>query len=112
MSKKKESNQNNSPWLNSTRGKGLNNSLTNENHWALLKTKGNEYHCKKKDNNQNNFPWLKSIRGRSFGNLPLSFTFTLFHNNNNDDNNLSKPDPQKKMWNLKEKTQKKIHSLK
>jgi hypothetical protein len=30
--KKKESNQNNSPWLNSARGKDLNNSLTNENH--------------------------------------------------------------------------------
>jgi hypothetical protein len=46
--KKNESNQNNFPWLNSTRGEGLNNSLTNENHQALLKTKVNEYHCQKK----------------------------------------------------------------
>jgi hypothetical protein len=42
---------------------------------------------KKKESNQNNSPWFKSARGRSFDNLPLSFTFTLFHNNNN---NLSK----------------------
>jgi hypothetical protein len=78
--------------LNSTRGKGLDNSLTNENHQALLKTKVNEYHCQKKDSNQNNSPWLKSARGKSFENLPLSFTFTLFHNNNNNNNNnLSKP---------------------
>jgi hypothetical protein len=41
----------------------------------------------KKNNNQRNSPWLKSARGRSFDNLPLLFTFTLFHNNNN---NLSK----------------------
>jgi len=46
--KKNENNKNNSPWLNSSRGKGLNNSLTNENHQALLKIKVNEYHCKKK----------------------------------------------------------------
>jgi hypothetical protein len=45
--KKKESNQNNSPWLNSARGKGLNNSLTNENHQALLKTKANDTIVKK-----------------------------------------------------------------
>jgi hypothetical protein len=37
--KKEESNQNNFPWLNSARGKDLNNSLTNENHQALLKQK-------------------------------------------------------------------------
>jgi hypothetical protein len=30
--KKKESNQTNYPWLNSTQGKALDNSLTNENH--------------------------------------------------------------------------------
>jgi hypothetical protein len=89
--KKKESNQNNSPWLNSARGKGLNNSLTNENHQAFLKTKANEYHCQKKDSNQNNSSWLKSARERSFDNLPLLFTFTLFHDNNNNNNNLSKP---------------------
>jgi hypothetical protein len=41
-------NENNSPGLNSARGKGLNNSLTNENHQALLKIKVNEQHCKKK----------------------------------------------------------------
>ncbi len=45
---KNENNENNYPWLNSTRGKGLNNSLTNENHYAFLKIKVNEYHCKKK----------------------------------------------------------------
>jgi len=85
--KKKENNQNNSPWLNLARGKVLDNCLTNENHRTLLKAKVNEYHCQKKDGNQNNSPWLKSTKGRSFNNLPLSFTFTLFHNNNN----LSKP---------------------
>jgi len=90
--KKKESNQSNFPWLNSTHGKVLDNSLTNENHRALLKTKANEYHCQKKDSNQNNSPWLKSTRGKFFDNLPLLFTFTLFHNNNNNNNNnLSKP---------------------
>jgi hypothetical protein len=99
---KNESNQKNSPWLTSATGKGLNDSLTNENHWAFLKTKVNEYHCQKKDNNQNNSPWLKLGKGRSFDNLPLSFTFTLFHNNNN--NNLSKPYFRKKMWIIKEKT--------
>jgi hypothetical protein len=52
---------------------------------------------KKKKSNQNNSPWLKSTRGRSFDNLPLSFTFTLFHNNNNNNNNLSKPYFGKKM---------------
>jgi hypothetical protein len=92
--KKKESNQNNSPWLNSARVKGLNNSLTNENHHVLLKTKANEYHCQKKDNNQG---WMKSTRGRSFDNLPLSFTFILFHNNNNNNNNISKPYSKKKV---------------
>jgi hypothetical protein len=45
--KKEESHQNNSPWLNLARGKGLNNSLTNENHQAFFKTKANEYHCQK-----------------------------------------------------------------
>jgi len=45
----------------------------------------------KKNSNQSNSPWLKSARGRSFDNLPLLFTFTLFHNNNNNNNNLSKP---------------------
>jgi hypothetical protein len=88
--KKKESNQNNSPWLISARGKGLDNSLTNENHQALFKTEANEYHCKK-NSIQSNSPWLKSARGRSFDNLPLLFTFTLFHSNNNNNNNLSKP---------------------
>ncbi len=107
--KKKESNQNNSSSLNSTRGKGSNNPLTNENHQAFLKTKANEYHCRKKDSNQTNSPWLKSTRGRSFDNLPLSFTFTLFHNNNN--NKLSKPYFRKKMWILKGKTQKKSPHL-
>jgi hypothetical protein len=97
--KKNESNQNNSPWLNSARGKGLNNSLTNENHQALFKTKVNEYHCQKKDSNQNNSSWLKSARGRSFDNLLLSFTFKLFHNNNNNNNNLSKPYSRKKSVN-------------
>jgi len=95
--KKKESNQNNSPWLNLARGKGLNNSLINENHRTLLITKDNEYHCKKKDNNQNNSPWLKLVKGRSFDNLLLSFTFTLFHNNNNNNNKLSKPYSRKKV---------------
>ncbi len=95
--KKKESNQNNSPWLNSAREKALDNSLTNENYQALLKTKANEYHWQKKDSNQNNSPWLKSARGRSFDNLPLLFTFTLFHNNNNNNNNLSKPYSRKKV---------------
>ncbi len=37
--KKKESNQTNYPWLNSAQGKALDNSLTNENHWTLLKQK-------------------------------------------------------------------------
>jgi hypothetical protein len=45
--KKNEIKKNNFPWLNSARGKGLNNSLTTENHQALLKAKANEYHCKK-----------------------------------------------------------------
>jgi hypothetical protein len=40
--KKKESNQNNSPWLNSAQGKALDNSLTNQNHRALLNIKANE----------------------------------------------------------------------
>jgi disulfide oxidoreductase YuzD len=44
----------------------------------------------KKNSSQSNSQWLKSARGRSFDNLPLLFTFTLFHNNNNN-NNLSKP---------------------
>jgi hypothetical protein len=95
--------------LNSARGKSLNDSLTNENHQALLKTKANEYHCQKKDSDQNNSPWLKSVRGRSFDNLPLLFTFTLFHNNNNNNNNLSKPYSQKKKsMNSEGKNQKKI----
>jgi hypothetical protein len=79
-----------------SKGERFSNSLTNENHQALFKTKANEYHCQKKDSNQNNSPWLKSARGRSFDNLPLLFTFTLFHNNNNN-NNLSKPYSQNKM---------------
>ncbi len=108
--KEKESNRNNSPWLNSTRGKGLDNSLTNENHQAFLKTKANEYHCQKKNSNQNSSPWLKSTRGRSFDDLLLSFTSTLFYNNNN--NNLSKPYFRKKVWILKEKTKKNLCDLK
>jgi len=46
--KKIENNQNNFPRLNSATRKGLNNSLINENHQALLKIKVNEYHCKKR----------------------------------------------------------------
>jgi hypothetical protein len=45
---KNEINQKNSPWLTSATGKGLNNSLTNENHRAFLKTKANEYIVKKR----------------------------------------------------------------
>jgi hypothetical protein len=68
------------PMAELIKGKGLENSLANENHGALLKTKANQYHCQKKDSDQNNSPWLKLARGRSFDNLPFSFTFTLFHN--------------------------------
>jgi hypothetical protein len=75
-----------------------------------LKTKANEYHCKKKDINQNNSPWLKSTRGKSFDNLPLLFTFTIFHNNNNNNNNNNNhtnPYFPKKKKNSEKKNQKK-----
>jgi hypothetical protein len=73
-------------------------SLQNKSKWIPLS---------KKDNNRSNSPWLKSARGRSFDNLPLLFTFTLFHNNNNNNNNLSKPYFWKKSVNSEGKNQKK-----